>query len=210
MNPSQPHDGLAWQAFLYVADEMSDDERMAFEEQLFESQEAREAVSQAVELSQAVQAATPVAAPVVHAGAERVWTRRLAWMAVGAAACLALVAITTQFRFTPKARDSQFADRSAPAEPRQERVVRKSSRALAMAWSEQLGVDLGISNDDAWPRGEADFAASASREAALVEHEDEPLEIVAAPSWMLAAVCHADLRRQDRGAIETSPEENVP
>ena len=47
------HDELAWQAFRYIAGEMTRDEHERFAERLAEDQDAREAVAAAVEVSQA-------------------------------------------------------------------------------------------------------------------------------------------------------------
>ena len=51
---SEMNQDLSWLAFRYVADEMSAEERQAFEQRLVEDQEAREEVARAVELAQAV------------------------------------------------------------------------------------------------------------------------------------------------------------
>jgi ferric-dicitrate binding protein FerR (iron transport regulator) len=79
---------LAWTAFRYIANELTADETAAFEERLVVDQEAREELSRAVELTQAL-ASQPrtESQPLVS----RPWRQRLSWMTVGAAACLAVM-----------------------------------------------------------------------------------------------------------------------
>jgi hypothetical protein len=81
---------LYWQAFRYVADEMTSDELDAFEAQLDGDQQAREMVSEVVELSQALHAAPAVSLATTNVPAN--WVSRTGWMSLGAAACLALIA----------------------------------------------------------------------------------------------------------------------
>lgn len=59
-----PQSELEWQAFLYVSNEMSAEEAVAFENRLAEEQAAREAVVAAVELTARVAATKPVAQPI--------------------------------------------------------------------------------------------------------------------------------------------------
>ena len=49
-----PQDDLEWAAFRYVSNEMSDDEIVAFEDQLADDQAAREAVACCVEMTHAI------------------------------------------------------------------------------------------------------------------------------------------------------------
>lgn len=102
MDPAQQND-LDWLAFRYVAGEMSADEAAAFEMKLADDQDAREAVSRAVELTERLAQAAPATADVALPVADRpspqpTWRRPLvraaaplAWMAAGAAAALLLV-----------------------------------------------------------------------------------------------------------------------
>ena len=94
MMPTQEcHNDLDWAAFCYAAGELSPDEVADFELRLAEDQGAREALARAVELTQAVAAAETLE-PVVSVRSERsLWGRRLAWMAIGAAASLLAAAL---------------------------------------------------------------------------------------------------------------------
>ena len=53
-NQWTPRDELEWDAFRYVANELSADESTAFEQRLADDQEAREAVAHCVEMTHAV------------------------------------------------------------------------------------------------------------------------------------------------------------
>lgn len=82
------HD-LDWLAFRYIANEMSDGERDAFESRLVNEQDAREAVAAAVDLSQTVLLVEELPRPTVHA--PRPWRLAAAWMSLGACVCLAVI-----------------------------------------------------------------------------------------------------------------------
>ena len=87
MTKPQAETELAWQAFRYLANEMTSHEHRAFEELLDRDQPAREALARMVELSTAVQASPANTF-------ERHVPRSLyaaGWMSLGAAACLALM-----------------------------------------------------------------------------------------------------------------------
>ena len=93
-------------AFRYIAEELSDDERGAFELRLADDQGAREAVARAVELSQASLAALEMmeqelpepigVAPREVSG----WYTRILWMTSGAVACLVWL-VGYQFATSP-------------------------------------------------------------------------------------------------------------
>ena len=86
---------LFWQAFRYVGDEMTPAEASEFEAELADQQTAREAVARVVELSQLVLAAAPEESPieifVTPVRNSQAWMQPVGWIAVGAAACLAMV-----------------------------------------------------------------------------------------------------------------------
>ncbi len=106
MTPFESND-LGWQAFRYVAEEMSPAEATEFELLLADSQAAREELARAVELTQGIAAAIPleVAQPRgVAAGAS--WGQRMVWMLLGTAACLAAVA---SFKLFSQHADQQVA-----------------------------------------------------------------------------------------------------
>lgn len=109
MNRNAESTELAWQAFRYIAAEMTSDETDAFELRLADDQTAREAVASVTALADAtavalssstllqgvaamslapqvsLAAADDVATSAMHRPAQR-WWQPLAWMAVGAAA----------------------------------------------------------------------------------------------------------------------------
>lgn len=80
---------LDWLAFRYIANEMSDDERDAFESRLADEQAAREAVAAAVELSQTVLLVEEMPQPSVVS--PRPWRIAAAWMSLGACVCLTVI-----------------------------------------------------------------------------------------------------------------------
>lgn len=87
-------DQLEWLAFRYAAGEMSDEEERQFELRLTDDQLAREAVEQAVELSEAVRLAA-AETPSVRPARPTRWMRRLSvFTATGAALLLAVYGAT--------------------------------------------------------------------------------------------------------------------
>ena len=120
MTKPQADAELAWQAFRYLANEMTSNEHHAFEELLDRDQPAREALARMVELSAAVQASPAITFE------RRVPPSLLAagWMSLGAAACLAIMfswQSLTQADFrgvetTSSSHDSQVALAWSPAE----------------------------------------------------------------------------------------------
>src|SRR5580765_8589224 len=91
------HNDLDWLAFSYAAGELEPMHVEQFEARLADDQEAREALSRAVEMCQTVTAAeaqhayyvTPAARTHVR------WNHRLSWMAVGGLASLLLALLWT-------------------------------------------------------------------------------------------------------------------
>jgi hypothetical protein len=88
MSNTMNQSDLAWTAFRYISNELSADEAATFEERLAMDQEAREELSRAVEITQALASQPQTdSQPLVS----RPWRQRLSWMTVGAAACLAVM-----------------------------------------------------------------------------------------------------------------------
>jgi hypothetical protein len=183
MNDSlSEYDDLAWQAFRYVAGELDGPELDCFEMLLAEDQAAREAVAQAIELSQATAAALDHS-PVRRAGSvnslhsvslnkdedgrigNSSYVNRLAWLAAALAACVLVAIGLGQWSKTPAS--------SAAA----------NSDALAVRWSEVRADQQALWMDD------GDTAAAYSDWAENVDSSDQQQESIAvAPEWMLAAV----------------------
>lgn len=175
--------GLTWEAFRYVAGEMSRDECAGFERLLAENQSAREAVAEAVEVTQAVKlslASEPVVPSQSHPS-----SRAGSWwlgVAMGSAACL-LVMLGWQQVGTPEREVSN-------GEPTTETpdAVNRDAGALAERWSEVVQRD-----DNPWGDESSDdqFAESLSDwDVGAASDEDAH----AAPEWMMAAVSAAKKR----------------
>lgn len=191
MSISELHQ-IDWQAFCYVSNELSAEERLAFEESLAIDQVAREALARAVELTRAVAAAesqeSPLATPlesavVIKAGSN--WTRRISWMALGAAASLLAAVLLSNFG------DADSV--STLVNPHGD----QSNRELASAWSETRA-DLAP-RETSWSSSE--LSELTEELATAYASADESAEAVAAetPSWMTAA-----LLAQAEQAPETS------
>ena len=175
---------LDWLAFQYLANELGNAEREAFEETLAENQAAREAVARAVELTQMLSAARELDeivvrsadAPVPASIRTAAWSVPAAWMGIGAAACLALVAVWSFW--------SPADDTVSPA------VAAKNAKTLELA--------------NAWSTARAEFAAqqeahwdyefpsfdSLPLDAHGLDSLDasDELALGPMPTWMLSAV----------------------
>ena len=159
------NDDLQWLAFQYIADELSDEERNAFEARLANDQEVREAVARAVELSTAIRLSAPVAR--LRESRKPGWA---AWLAGGVvSACLALTALFTAKYFFPAAEPDLHVDNA------------EVDIQLAHAWSEVRELPF----DELFPD------ESAARELADVDSLSLPAipELNAAPpAWMVVAL----------------------
>jgi hypothetical protein len=163
---------LDWQAFRYVADEMSRDEAADFESLLADDQAARDAVVRAVELSQNILAAQRlhIADDPAVALAERVSQsprRRFAWQLTGllvaAAACWGLVAAATAWRASPSP------------------TVSTSMRQTAIAWSAWFDRTSEAADDadaEELPAADFDFTYPLESETAASD----------VPGWMVEAL----------------------
>ena len=208
----RPED-LDWLAFRYIADELSPDETVAFENRLASDQAAREAVAGVVDLTCAVAVVdaedhTLSRVPSLMPGARRRvgLVGRLAWTGIAASVCLVVVLAYQHYHAIAPVADSQ--QNSPGGEP----ITTSDGRSeqLAVLWSRTLEELASVEFAD-WAvdlRGELDDSA----ELPLLSAEDEANQDVyvanAPPSWMLAAVCAADggLGAGDHG--NSGPEEN--
>lgn len=156
-------DDLDFQAFRYIAGEMADAERVAFEAALaaelaLGELTLSEAVARAVELPLTVQAAEKHAAVVATAQTRRAWQTRLSWLASGVLAGAAVIALAA-----PAMR--WFAGDQAGA------VADARTAKLAEVWSETAPLSELIDAE------EDDVVADG--------HEIRPERV---PSWMLAGL----------------------
>ena len=150
-----PDEELDWLAFCFVSGELSGDERSSFECRLADDQLAREAVARAVELMQAVSLVQAHAVsrrvPVTSVRRTTTWTRRLAWMSVGASAALVLVAAWLQFDAITRLFSPPPVDRRELAEvwSRTRETVRDIVQSEPYEFSAPVESDL--SSDEAFP-----------------------------------------------------------
>lgn len=191
---------LEWDAFRYVADEMTPEERTAFESRLADDVVAAEAVVAAVRLTQAVAAAethcmqptvaatAPVAAPAA---------RSHRWLIVVASVCSLLAAFALGGRFareqgTRRAAETPHVAASLPATGASS-VPHGDIGALVDLWvtSEALPTNVVLGDHD-----ESDEMDDLDGIVAVAggprDLERAPLDV---PGWMLAAVEEGAPRR---------------
>lgn len=193
---SEAKQKIEWEAFRYVAGEMNSEECAGFERLLDESQMAREAVADMVEVSQAVKLSLE-SEPVVAVTKRRPSGAGSWWLgvAMGSAACL-LIMVSWQQTNTP---NREAATETPDAEM-------PDAGALAARWSEVLQREDGGWNEDSIDDQFAESLSDWDADAAL---EEEPQT---APEWMMAAVSAAqkhqtmgddmDMERSVDGPIE--------
>lgn len=177
MNQEPTENSLEWLAFCYVADELSADERAAFEERLATDQAAREAVAAAVELSLATQWVVAEAEqPVVTKSQPTADTYRRGWWSV-ALACGGLLALVVMNQLVWRPGTSPEA-----------------ARELALAWSATLPDDGSSESEDA-----------NVNETLLMEPLGEEVEMDL-PTWMVAAVSESTMNMTENPPADTIPE----
>lgn len=220
----QPRDELDWQAFRYIAAEMSPDEVAQFEEQLSGDQARREAVAGAVELAEAlavVSAGREVYTDPVrptHRRTERsTWWARLGWIGVGAAAALACIFLFRAIRVEP---GPDFADGDGPnTPPGVSSSDDEEATQLARLWCRTRDELEPVDDDMAWPSpdlvdplsrepggaGRAGVEEAADMTNIVGSDDDLPGDtadtVEAVPSWMLAALA-GEADRGDDGLPE--------
>lgn len=136
---NSPDQDLDWLAFRYIADEMTDDERAAFEARLEQDQPAREAVAGSVELSQTLAAAEHLLESPVVASADRraVWWRRVAWATIaGSVAVCITLAVVLPSAWEPTATTSRSGETNDSLD-----VESAASKNLATAWVATLKLE---------------------------------------------------------------------
>jgi hypothetical protein len=178
---NDPHDqpSLNWQAFCYVAGELAPAERQAFEAQLAEDQQAREAVAQAVELMHLIAAAESQSAPsaVPASRSVREWRTRAAWVLVGGLASLLFAWLSLG------PRETGWQGRRGGLE---------RPRELAAAWVQTQRTLATAAEAGGWlpaPGRVLDGDDIFPLEWLAEELQED--EIAETPSWMVAAVLSA-------------------
>ncbi len=168
---------LEWLAFRYIADELTDDEKVAFEERLLTDQSAREAVAEMVRQTQLVSEAYSAAAAgmVSPASSTRRWhdvvSLRSAVSLCSSLVLLVVVLLTVE-RWTESDSFSRFTVDNIP----------RSTEDLAYAWAETRGqlTELQLTSIADLPDPPEVLLVGDFR----TDRED----ISVTPSWMLAAL----------------------
>ena len=188
---------LDWQAFRYVAGEMTEGEADRFEEQLALDQSAREAVSTAAQLAQTValtesqQPVTP--RPAVVVGSRAPLVQAAVWMGFGAAVCLAIVLSAGGLNFST---DAPVVDVDGTHQPA---MADEQATRLAMSWIETMDELAEQAVDAHESLIELLDAAEDETFAWEIVGEEDDIE-AETPSWLLLAVL------EEQG--ELAPEEN--
>jgi hypothetical protein len=195
--PTVPVTDGEWNAFRYVAGEMSDEESQGFEARLDQDQSAREAVADAVALVETLAHTDAVRTPAIERGS----SKRRSWAGwVGAAAaCVLLVAafVTLRSASTP----TTVAE--APASP----AADESLAGVALAWSEVR--ESYPQEQKSWP----DFLESESTDAGLApatageptaELPADPTADFTLPAWLLSATALASGDAGNSSPVEDS------
>ncbi len=176
---TEKNDPLEWLAFQYISEELTDEEVLAFEDQLAEDQDAREAVARAVELTQTVSAVSKidecrVGQPINTSAIQKQarWWQRVALLATALAACFALVLIYQATRPSDGENGPRFGLNDRPI-----------SADLVSAWV-STGMEIESAGDEVFARANDD--EDELPDAALA---DELNDVdVATPDWMVAAI----------------------
>ncbi|HEY2839493.1 MAG TPA: hypothetical protein VGJ26_10100 [Pirellulales bacterium] len=197
---------LDWQAWLYVAGELAEADRAAFEARLLTDCAACEAVARAVELLDLMAAATPAivrataisaqgpllsqpgaadfAPEVVPVGAVSQgnrWSQRVSWMALGAAACLAVMLAGRTWQLERAWQPGESPDVAMGDNSEESAALDDDARTLAVVWTDLWNMDDALaaadSDDDALDRADSVLVGAVDG-----ERDSAP------PDWLLAAV----------------------
>jgi len=194
-------DDLHWLAFRYIAGEMSEEETAAFEQRLGEDQESREAVAAVVELTEAAAVAasdlSPAGQPSVVRPAVPLpvhWSVRLAWSAVGAAACLVVVIIFNAAGGLPSGDDPAGRDDGTVAA---EEAADPAAAEIAVLWT-QTREELVTGEQEPWP---ADVPGALDEPYPAVADVDDLAAADVVPAWMQAAAAALTAEEED-GPVE--------
>lgn len=160
-----------WLAFQYLANELSDADRDAFEELLGESQDAREALARSVELTQAVADLEPIEVELATASAKQNLWRTATWISAAIASLLAIVVVYQQFVMDTDPVAEESADQ-----------VSDEAEQLALNWVQTFDTFATQRNDEAEQELLEDEFADESMDLFAEPSDDD------APDWMFAAV----------------------
>lgn len=169
---------LDWLAFQYIADELDESKRAAFEEQLAEDQRAREAVARSVELTQAMSTAARV--HQCRASIEQkvdLW-RHVGWTAGAIAGCLAFV-LAYQLIRGRIVEPPSIANGNGVAESSV-----STSEQLAFAWIETMNELTQPESHDLVVPLDSEYDTFGLVETNVDDEDDGP----APPDWMFAAL----------------------
>jgi hypothetical protein len=195
----------AWLAYRYVSGELDGAELTRFEERLSIDQSARETVAEVVDLCAAI-GALPRSTFSPAASSLRIWPA-VRWMAVGAAACLAIVFAVQSAMRGPGLQHTAQSNDTDPA----------GDRRLALTWTQQSSAHESPLPDAEGPgvtddagSNEAETGDSEASEAENSEAENSEPEInethnadgLEPPDWVTAAI--------DESAKPASPASTKP
>ena len=191
---------LDWQAFRYVAGEMTEGEFDRFEEQLALDQSAREAVAEAAHLAQTIaltESQQPLTLrPAVAAGSGKRLAQTAVWMGFGAAVCLAIMVSAGWLDFSA---DAPVASRGSSRDGSQHPAMADDEATrLAISWIETKDVLTDQTNDA--QDSLIDLLGAVEDEVIALEMTGADDIEAETPSWLLLAVL------EEQG--ELAPEEN--
>jgi hypothetical protein len=213
---SRGGDDLVWTAYQYTADELSASAARDFEAALETDQSAREALAEAVSLGDTIRAALvpePIAASgvmpasLIAANERRAaygWGSAVAWVALGAAACLALtMAVRNAPRDevgqeAPVAKSDAHADQHLLAVLFPEEASDSAAMDASVAKAEAGAADASTAYastayaSTAYDAG-ADTGLSSGGDETAFGPMPEPMPEASAPDWLIAAVVEADV-----------------
>jgi hypothetical protein len=211
---------LDWLAFAYVTRSLSESECEAFEREMLDSQEHREAVARAVELALAadyacrsqaeaeVELAAPSRASRADSRRSAPRIRRWLWSAVAASVAF-LIGWQTSLWFLGGDANQPGNGNVAESGSEPQGTLGIAGRELALAWDQTrrafTSADLDPDSASIAINGDSDLADDPSDAPAASEIE--------APSWMLAAVAgmrSATSEASPEDAIRPQPDPTAP
>jgi len=179
---------LRWSAYRYIANEMTDDERVRFELRLADDEAACEAVENAVELDEAIRLASE--APVVARPPQSTFFSRhsVAWAAACTvcAACLALAFFSWRLATIDSRR---VAPEIANDPERRSESDLRMQEPISIAWAKLQDRDLTERNDSSASRWAEAAAMSDTehRQRSIGELESKDMNDMVVPQWLLTA-----------------------